>query len=654
MFLRRRLHEAIVRLNPDAPLDAVEQAVTEVSRGLVPPCTTRVRISRFTCCCVIASRCPSRSPTGRRYRRSSPSSTGRIRRTTTFSSSRSYGFTPTCTTAAQTWSGSSTASRWSFIELKASHRNLKHAYDDNLRDYRDSIPHLFAPNGFIVLSNGAESKVGTITSGWEFFSEWKKINSEGEEGSVSLETVIRGMCTKERLLDIIENFVAFQDLPGGFIKLLARNHQYLGVNNAMARMEELRHAAPEERGKLGVFWHTQGSGKTISMLFFSQKVLRKMPGNWSFVIVTDRDDLDEQAYKEFVYAGVITEKHMRATGSANLRQLLGEDHRYVFTLIQKFRTEKGETHPVVSDRNDVIVITDEAHRTQYDTLALNMRNALPNAGFLGFTGTPLIAGEETHSEVFGDYVSVYNFAASAADHATVPLYFENRIPQLQIANPTFGDDLMAIVEDADLDEEQERQLARTLGQQYELITRDDRLDAVAKDIVDHFLGRGFPGKALVVSIDKVTAVRTYDKVQRFWAARLARDEAALHAGGLTDEQTDLLAREISFMRSTDMAVVISQSQNEIADMAARGLDIKPHRKRMVEGSSKTNSRTRKIRSDRVRLLHVDDRLRCPIVVDRLSRQAAAKSHVDADDHPREPGVPRQEQRADRRLRRRVP
>lgn len=214
-----------------------------------------------------------------------------------------------------------------FIELKASHRNLKHAYDDNLRDYRDCIPQLFVPNGFLILSNGAETKVGTITSGWEFFSEWKKINSEGEEGSVSLETVIRGTCAKERLLDLIENFVAFQDLPGGFVKLLARNHQYLGVNSALARMAELRHAPPEERGKLGVFWHTQGSGKTLSMLFFSQKVLRKVPGNWSFVIVTDREDLDDQVHREFQWADVVTEKHVRATGAAHLRQLLAEDHR---------------------------------------------------------------------------------------------------------------------------------------------------------------------------------------------------------------------------------------------------------------------------------------------------------------------------------------
>ena len=469
-----------------------------------------------------------------------------------------------------------------FIELKASHKNLKHAYDENLTDYRDTIPNIFTANGFIILSNGAATKVGTITSSWEYFSEWKKINDEGEQGVVSLETVIRGMCTKRRLLDLVENFTVFQDRPGGFVKLLARNHQYLGVNNALARMQELRDAPPEERGKLGVFWHTQGSGKTLSMLFFSQKVLRKQPGNWSFVIVTDREDLDDQAHKEFLYSGVLTEEHMRATSSQNLRQLLGEDHRYVFTLIQKFRTEKGAVHPVLSERDDVIVITDEAHRTQYDTLALNMRNALPNASFLAFTGTPLIAAEERTREVFGDYVSIYNFTASVADHATVPLYFENRIPQVEIANPTFSDDLTAIVEDADLDENQERQLARTLGQQYQLITRDDRLDAVAKDIVEHFLGRGFPGKALVVSIDKLTTVRTFEKVMHCWQARFVDEEARLAAGGLGEEEHDLLSQEVAFMRTTDMAVVISQSQNEIADMAEHGIDIKPYRKRMLD------------------------------------------------------------------------
>jgi type I restriction enzyme R subunit len=581
VFLTRRLRVAIEHLNPAAPSEAVEQAVTEITKPRTAMHYARANQE-------IHALLRDRVEVAVRQ----PDGTTLPEKLTVidWENPDNNDFL----LVSQLWVHSDLYHRRTdligfvngiplvFVELKAAHKNLKNAYDDNLRDYCDTIPQLFIPNGFLILSNGAETKVGTITSGWEFFSEWKKINSEGEAGTVSLETVIRGMCTKERLLDLIENFVAFQELPGGFIKLLARNHQYLGVNSALLRMEELRHAPREERGRLGVFWHTQGSGKTMSMLFFSQKVLRKRSGNWSFVIVTDREDLDDQAYKEFLYAGVVTEKHMRATSSTHLRQLLSEDHRYVFTLIHKFRTEKGETHPVVSDRADVIVITDEAHRTQYDTLALNMRNALPNAAFLGFTGTPLIVGEERTREVFGDYVSIYNFAASVADHATVPLYYENRIPELKIDNPTFGDDLMAIVEEADLDEDQQRLLARHLGQQYELITRDDRLDAVAKDIVDHFLGRGFPGKAMVVSIDKVTAVRTYEKVQRFWAEQLAKDEQELRRGDLTSEQGDLLEAEISFMRSTDMAVVISQSQNEIAEMAEHGLDIRSHRKRMVE------------------------------------------------------------------------
>jgi type I restriction enzyme R subunit len=581
VFLVGRLRDALERLNPDMPSEAIEDAVNEVTKPRTAMHYARANAEIHA---LLRDRVQVavRQPDGT----SLPEQLAVI----DWENPKNNDFL----LVSQIWIHSDLYKRRAdlvgfvngvplvFIELKASHKNLKHAYDENLSDYRDAIPNIFAPNGFIMLSNGGKTKVGTITSAWEFFSEWKKINSEGEEGVVSLETVIRGMCTKERLLDIIENFVVFQDRPGGFVKLLARNHQFLGVNNALARMQELRNAPPADRGKLGVFWHTQGSGKTLSMLFFSQKVLRKMPGNWSFVVVTDREVLDDQAHKEFLWAGVVTEKHVRATDAAHLRLLLSEDHRYVFTLIQKFRTEKGEVHPVISERDDVIVITDEAHRTQYDVLALNMRNALPNASFLGFTGTPLIAGEERTREVFGDYVSVYNFAASTADHATVKLYYENRIPQVEIANPTFGDDLMAIVEEADLDDAQERQLSRTLGQQYQLITRDDRLDAVAQDVVEHFLGRGFPGKGLVVSIDKITAVRTFEKVQRFWMQRLAADEARLASEAPSGTERDLLTQEIAFMRSTDMAVVISQSQNEIAEMAERGIDISSYRKRIVE------------------------------------------------------------------------
>jgi len=471
------------------------------------------------------------------------------------------------------------------VELKASHKRLRDAYDKNLRDYRDSIPQIFIPNAFIILSNGYGSKVGTVTSSWEHFAEWKKIDSESEPGVVSLETLIRGMCEKTRLLDLLENFIAFSEGPGGLIKIIARNHQYLGVNNAIARLIELQDAPPRvpsgRRRRLGVFWHTQGSGKTMSMLFFSQKVLRKRPGSWTFVVVTDRDDLDDQAYKEFTNAGVLTEGHIQATSGENLKLLLREDHRYVFTLIQKFRTERGGTYPVLSDRSDVVVITDEAHRTQYDVLALNMRNALPNAMFIGFTGTPLIAGEERTRETFGEYVSKYDFGASIRDGATVPLFYENRIPELQLANDAFDADLEQILEDAALNEAEEEKLWRLFGRQYHLITAEGRLDRVAADIVDHFLGRGFQGKAMVISIDKATAVRMYDKVKARWTARLLQDRRRLDDTSLTALERDALRREIAYLEETDIAVVVSQGQNEIADMQAKGLDIRHHRARMV-------------------------------------------------------------------------
>jgi type I restriction enzyme R subunit len=462
-----------------------------------------------------------------------------------------------------------------FIELKASHKKLEAAYRKNLRDYRSTIPQVFWYNAFVILSNGSESVVGSTYAEWEHFKAWKKINSEGQEGVVSLETVLRGTCEPRRLLDVVENFVVFLESRGGLVKILARNHQYLGVNSAIASFRALR----EGTGKLGVFWHTQGSGKSISMIFFSQKILRKYPGNWTFVVVTDRKELDEQIYKTFARVGAVTEKEAHATSGEHLKQLLREDHRYVFTLIQKFRTERGEQFPRLSDRRDVIVITDEAHRSQYDTFALNMRNALPNAAFIGFTGTPLLVGEEKTREVFGDYVSIYNFKQSADDGSTVPLYYENRIPELQLANEDFNEDMERLLEEAELDEDQERKLAREFSREYHLITRDDRLERVAEDIVSHFMGRGHYGKAMVLCIDKATAVRMYDKVTKHWEAYLARLRS--ESGPADPARRKELEARIRYMEETDMAVVVSQSQNEVEEMKEKGVDILPHRRRIV-------------------------------------------------------------------------
>ena len=259
------------------------------------------------------------------------------------------------------------------MEFKRIDVNLHDAYNDNLRDYKDTIRHLFWYNAFILLSNGTDSKVGSFTASWEHFAEWKRVHSEDESPKVSLETILQALCTPKRLLDVVENFILFMEAQGGLIKILAKNHQYLGVNNTIASLKQIE----DNQGKLGVFWHTQGSGKSISMLFFAQKVLRKVPGNWTFVVVTDRKELDNQIYKTFAStSGVLTQQEVHAESVVHLRQLLAEDHRYIFTLIHKFQTQGSERHPVLSERSDIVVITDEAHRSQYHTLALNMRTAL--------------------------------------------------------------------------------------------------------------------------------------------------------------------------------------------------------------------------------------------------------------------------------------
>ena len=469
------------------------------------------------------------------------------------------------------------------IELKKPGVPARQAFDENLTSYLHPLngaPQLLWTNAFLIASNGTESRVGSLTADWERFFEWKRIDREDEPRRVSLEVMLRGVCDPARLLDLMENFIVFSEEKAGLIKILGQNHQFLGVNRAIASALEARR---EGHGRGGVFWQTQGSGKSLAMVFFAQKILRKVPGDWTFVVVTDRLELDGQIAKTFKACGAVSEeesKECHARSGAELRTLLRENHRYVFTLIQKFQTPEP-----LCDRRDVIVLTDEAHRSQYDTLALNMRAALPNALFLAFTGTPLIAGEERTRDVFGDYVSIYDFQQSVEDGATVRLYYENRTPELRLDNPDLNDDLYALIEAAGLDEEQEKRLERELGRQYHIITRDDRLEKVAHDIVQHFLGRGFQGKAMVVSIDKPTALRMHDKVRKYWAAELARVGRALsisegHDAGRDPDRWQDLQRRLEVLKTTDMALVVSPGQNEIEQMRAQGLDIVPHRRRM--------------------------------------------------------------------------
>jgi type I restriction enzyme, R subunit len=463
------------------------------------------------------------------------------------------------------------------IELKATGVNVKRAFDDNLTDYKDTIPQIFNYNSFIIISNGLESKIGSMTSGYEHFATWKKIESEKEKGNTYLNTILKGTCNKTNLLDLLENFTLFTSFNNKPIKAVAKNHQFLGVNNSVESFRNRK----KNNGKLGVFWHTQGSGKSFSMIFFAQKVLRKFEGNYTFVVVTDRKELDSQIYKNFSDAGVVIEEEVQAKDGKHLKQLLTEDHRMIFTLIHKFRTDKGKTYPELSSRDDIIVMTDEAHRSQYDTFALNMRNALPKANFIGFTGTPLMAkGEEKTKETFGKYVSMYNFGDSIKDKATVPLYYDNRVPELQIINPKLTEEVYDVIDGADLDEKEQEKIEKRLGSNYDILTREDRLNTIAEDIIKNFINRGYQGKAMVVSIDKFTTVKMYDKVKYYLQKEIESLTKELRLS--SPDERDILKEKIKDLKQLDMAVVISNEQNEIKKFKDKGLDITKHRKRMVE------------------------------------------------------------------------
>ena len=465
-----------------------------------------------------------------------------------------------------------------FFELKAHHTDLRHAYEDNLADYKDTIPEILQCNAFIILSNGTDARVGTVTSPYKFFLEWKRID-EGDEGVVSLDTLLRGTCDKTRLLDLLENFLLFDGSGDAVVKLMAKNHQYIGVNKVVNRASNLQ----DLKQKLGVFWHTQGSGKSYSMVFMCQKILRKVGGGITFLIVVDRSELENQLYDTFTGVGAVTEKNVRAKSRKNLRELLAENHRYVFTLIHKFSVDpKKETeYPLITEQDNIIVISDEAHRTQGGTFARNMRfYGIPNASYLGFTGTPIIKEElELTKNIFGEYVSVYDFKRSIEDGATLPLRYLNRGEKLAIDNPDLDERMAEIINDEDLDDDQRRKLEREFKRDYPILTSDDRLDAIAKDLVWHFNDRGYQGKAMFVALDKPTAVRMYDLVMKYWPDYVAELQQRIEDA--EDEQQALqLQQHLKRVEETEVCVVVSPEQNEIKKFQKIGLDIKVHREKM--------------------------------------------------------------------------
>jgi type I restriction enzyme R subunit len=478
-----------------------------------------------------------------------------------------------------------------FIELKNSNVAVRNAYDDNLINYSRDIPLLFHYNALCMLSNGFETKVGSFNAGYGHFFNWLRPNTEEQvpdkkriqQYGVSLDYAVLGLCEKRKLLDYVENFIFFYN---DIAKIAAKNHQFLGVNNAIDNFSlRLKHDAEgtdvSNKGKLGVFWHTQGSGKSYSMIFFARKVFRKFTGNYTFLIVTDRDDLDGQIYRNFLGAGAFNkETKCRPTNSEDLRGLLQTNTRYIFTLIQKFRYPKGQAYPILSIRNDIIVIIDEAHRTQYRDLAENMRTGLPNAQYMAFTGTPLLGSKKLTHEWFGENVSEYNFKQSIEDEATVPLFYHKRVPSVLLQNDDIDDDLADIVSDENLSEADQNRLEREFATEMSVLKRDDRLDVIAQDIVYHFPRRGYLGKGMVIAIDKFTAVKMYDKVKRLWEEEKRKLQTQINSLRDSKEKEEQ-KRLLDWMRKTDMAVIISEEAGEDEKFEKQNLEIKSHRKRML-------------------------------------------------------------------------
>ena len=470
-----------------------------------------------------------------------------------------------------------------FIELKNSIVKVEEAYNKNLKDYLRDIPNLFAFNQICVLSNGLETKLGAFNSTYEFFFEWLKVDSEKEkinrkaieEEGVSINYFIEGLLKPERLIDYIENFILFNNQK---TKIIAKNHQYLGVNNLI----ESVYNREKLQGKLGVFWHTQGSGKSYSMVMFARKVKRKINGNFTFLIITDRDDLNTQIHKNFVRTEVIGPKdECEPKNGEQLRNYLTKNKEFIFTLIQKFRYDKGKQYPVLSERNDIIVLVDEAHRTQYKDLAENMRTALPNANYIAFTGTPLLGSKRLTNQWFGNYVSEYNFAQSVEDGSTVPIFYDRRVPEVGLTNDFLDDDIVEIIEDENLNEDETRALENSSSKILEVIKRDDRLDKIAQDIAYHFPRRGFSGKGMVVSVDKFTAVKMYDKVQFYWNEEKRKLMNERNTAKNEDERKKITSI-LDYMNNVEMAVIISEDATEEEKFNAQGLDIKKHREKMNE------------------------------------------------------------------------
>ncbi len=412
------------------------------------------------------------------------------------------------------------------MELKSCSRentNVSEGYNQ-IRNYMQSIPSLFVYNSFVIISDMINTKSGTITSDEDRFMEWKSVDGKDEVSRVTFDTHFKGMFDKGRFLDIISNFVLFlgndEDEP---IKILSQYHQYYAVNKALKSTVE----AVSSDGKGGVFWHTQGSGKSLSMVFYTKKLLVPLQ-NPTIVVVTDRNDLDDQLYKTFLKAtDYLRQEPIQAKSRSGLKELLNNRQvgGIIFTTIQKFEEDIEE----LSSRRNIVVMADEAHRSQYGLnakvdkqtgkvtfgFAKHLRDALPNATYIGFTGTPIDSDDRSTKEIFGDYIDIYDMTKAVIDGATKPIYYEPRVMNLNL-NESVLKQIDSLYEDiADRAEEHNIEKSKKdLGNMEAILGAEDTLDLLCNDILKHYNGRKhiLEGKAMIVAYSRKTAIKIYKKI----------------------------------------------------------------------------------------------------------------------------------------------
>ena len=545
VVLGLRLHDALARLNPALPAEALDDAFRKLTRpeGVDPVVRNRA-LHRLLVDGVTVE-----------YRDAGGSIRGAQTRVIDFDDP-----------AGNDWLA---VNQFSVVENKHSRRpdvllfvnglplavlELKNPAAENatiwsafqqLQTYEAGVPTLFAPNALLAVSDGVEARVGTLGAGREWFKPWRTITGEtlADAHLPELQVVIAGLCAPRRFLDLLRDFIVFEDDGGRIVKKMAGYHQFHAVQVAVGetlRAAQLQRAAQQlqagqgryEAGgkpggqpgdrRVGVVWHTQGSGKSLTMAFYAGRIIREPAmENPTLVVLTDRNDLDDQLFGTFSRCrDLLRQPPMQAESRAHLRELLSvAEGGVVFTTIHKFfPEEKGDRHPMLSDRRNIVVIADEAHRSQYDFIdgyARHMRDALPHASFIGFTGTPIELTDANTRAVFGDYISVYDIQRAVQDGATVPIYYESRLARLALDEAERPKIDPGFEEATEGEEVERKERLKTKWAQLEAVVgAERRLELLARDIVEHFEKRleVLEGKAMIVCMSRRICVELYREI----------------------------------------------------------------------------------------------------------------------------------------------